>query len=377
MTGGSGIRNKGRTLFFAVVLFAVFILVLEVVLNTTHLFGARRSCSEPDPVLGWRFTPGRAYWYHRENDHPITGRINHGGWRDRDRSRARPTGSYRVAVIGDSFVEAIQVERDSTFVARVEDRLGIEVLNFGRSGMTQTEEWLLLQDEVAGYSPDLVVLLFVPVNDVSEVAPQTSDTGHRPFFDISQNGDLVLNTGFTATREYRLKAAVNGLKQHSALVSLVNQRYNLFRQGRRRSAMVTRDESQEGIGGTLSLCTARPDPVYARNYALNKRLIGEMAGYCNRQGIAFMLVCANWIYQTDRVAQYRKMDATFDPGFFERDLASHADTLGIEYLGLQEPFEHKYQMRQKPLHWQHWNYRGHRLVAELLARKIEPLLAGK
>ncbi len=173
MTGGSGIRNKGKILFFAVVLFAAYILALEVVLSTTHLFGARRSWSEPDPMLGWRFTPGRAYWYHRENDHPITGRINQLGWRDRDRSRAKPDGSYRVAVIGDSSVEAFQVERDSTFAALVEDRLGIEVLNFGRSGMTQTEEWLLLQNEVAGYSPDLVVLFFVPVNDVSEVAPQT------------------------------------------------------------------------------------------------------------------------------------------------------------------------------------------------------------
>ena len=140
---------------------------------------------------------------------------------------------------------------------------------------------------------------------------------------------------------------------------------------------MTRDASKQGIGGTLSLCTARPDPVYARNYALNKRLIAEMAGYCNRQGMAFMLVCANWIYETEDVAQYRKVDPTFDPGFFERDLESHADTLGIEYLGLQEPFERDYRLRQRPLHWQHWNYQGHRLVAELLARKIESLLAGK
>ena len=367
-----------RRVLFSLLVFGVFLLALEVLLATTHLFGARKSWSEPDALLGWRFTPNRTYWAARENDHAITGRINSFGWRDRERSLAKPRDTYRIAIIGDSFVEAIQVELDSTFPAIVERQLNeksgqrIEVLNFGRSGMTQTEELLLVEGEVGGFSPDLVVVFFVPVNDVSEVAVETSDTALRPFYKISPAGELALNTRFTESRVYKLKAAVNQLKQHSTLVSLVNQRYSLFRRNRRRDHIEAVQESGAGIGGALSLCTSTPDAVYARNYELNKRLIGEMAGYCRTNGMRFMLVCAGWIYKTEDLARYAKIDPTFDAGYFENDLENHARDLGIDYAGLQTPFERAYEARRgKPLHWQHWNYDGHRLVAAELAARMD------
>ncbi|MFQ5511487.1 MAG: SGNH/GDSL hydrolase family protein [Candidatus Krumholzibacteriia bacterium] len=359
----------------------MFILLLELLLGTTHMFGARKSWSEPDPILGWRFTPNRGYWYHRENDHPITGRINRFGWRDRDRSLSKPPGVFRVAVIGDSFVEAIQVEQDSTFTALVEDRLNrgagrrAEILNFGRSGMTQTEELLVLEHEVAGYAPDLVVLLFVPVNDVSEVTVETSDSALRPFFDLSANGDLSLNTSFVNSGEYKLKAAINRFKQHSLTVSFLNERYNLLRRSRRRARIEARGRSSGRIDGALSLCTASAEETYARNYRLNKRLIEEMAGYCRRQGMAFMLVCADWVYKTEDAARYSAIDPTFDAGYFARDLRQFSDSLRIDYLDLQEPFQLYYRRRGIPLHWQHWNYAGHRLVAEELAAKLESIMA--
>ncbi|MEE9271306.1 MAG: SGNH/GDSL hydrolase family protein [Candidatus Krumholzibacteria bacterium] len=364
-----------RRVLFSLLVFGAFLLALEVLLATTHLFGARKSWSEPDALLGWRFTPNRTYWDARENDHAITGRINSFGWRDRARSLAKPRDTYRIAVIGDSFVEAFQVELDSTFPAIIERQLNersgqrIEVLNFGRSGMTQTEELLLLS-EVAGYSPDLVVVFFVPVNDVSEVSVETSDTALRPFYEISPGGELALNTRFTESREYTIKAAVNQLKQHSALVSLVNQRYNLFRRHRRRNHIRAGQESGRGIGGALSLCTSTPDAVYARNYKLNKRLIGEMAGYCRTNGMRFMLVCADWVYKTEDLARYAKIDPTFEAGYFEHDLENYASALGIDYAGLQTPFERAYKARGTPLHWQHWNYDGHRLVAAELAARM-------
>jgi lysophospholipase L1-like esterase len=362
---------------FSLLVFGAFLLALEVLLATTHLFGARKSWSEPDALLGWRFTPDRTYWDARENDHAISGRINGFGWRDRTRSLAKPRGTYRIAVIGDSFVEAVQVELDSTFPAIVERQLNarpgkrIEVLNFGRSGMTQTEELLLLESEVAGYSPDLVIVFFAPVNDVSEVSVETSDTALRPFYEISPGDELVLNTRFTGTREYKLKVAVNSLKQHSALVSLVNQRYNLFRRARRRNHITAGQASGSGIGGALSLCTSSPDAVYARNYELNKRLIGEMAGYCRNHSMRVMLVCGDWVYKTEDLARYATVDPTFDAGYFERDLEDYARTLDIDYVGLQTPFERAYKARGTPLHWQHWNYDGHRLVAAELAARIE------
>jgi len=148
--------------------------VIEIVLRSTHVFGARVSWTEPDPWVGWRFTPGREYWFFNENDHAITGRINSLGWRDRERARAK-RAEVRIAVLGDSYVEAFQVEFDSTFVAVAERTANAregrtcEFLNFGRSGMGPAEENIVLLRDVLPIAPDLVVLVICAHNDFGDL----------------------------------------------------------------------------------------------------------------------------------------------------------------------------------------------------------------
>lgn len=370
------IKRPWRGVLYAAGVLVVFVAILEGLLSTTHLFGARKSWSEPDPVVGWRHSPNRTYWYDGENDHPISGRINRFGWRDRERPLAKPEGTFRVAVMGDSFVEALQVELDSTFVALAENELRrrrgrrVELMNFGRSGMTQAEEFLILKRDVVRFSPDLVVLFFVPLNDVDEIDPATADTALRPFFAISPGGGLALDTSFARSREFRLKRMINPLKQASALVSLLAERYNLLVQSRRRARRVAHSKR---IEGALSLCTAHPDAAYVESYRLNKALIEAMAAYCEKMNIRFMLVCGDWIYRREDVSRYTAVDPTFDPDYFDRDLRRFAESLGVEYLGLQEPFRRTYEEKGVALHWHHWNYAGHRVVAEALSEKLESL----
>jgi hypothetical protein len=353
------------------------LLIAEAVLRFTHAFGARLSWSEPDPIIGFRHTPGLQYWNFAENDHPITGRINSFGWRDRERSLEKPAGTYRVAFLGDSFVIAIQVETDSTFVALAEDeltaRLGtpVEVMNFGRSGATQTEELLVLRSDVAAFSPDLVAVLFNPENDIGDVARNT--TGPlRPFYELTPDGELRLDTTFSGSRAYRVRAAINGLKQRSALASLLTERYNLFVRARR---MRGRAVPQGALPRHLTLCTSRPDPAYSKNYRLNKVLIAEMASYCRQRGARFLLVCGDTVYEPREIERLAAADPTFDPGFFEADLAELADSLGVDYLGLQTPFMEHANAGGGSLHWGHYNYAGHRVVARALSDKLGGIIS--
>jgi hypothetical protein len=354
------------------------LLVAEVVFRSTHAFGARLSWFEPDPAIGYRFTPGREYWDNMENDHPITGRINSLGWRDRERSLDKPPGAYRVAFLGDSFVEAFQVEADSTFLALAEDALTsrfgtpVEILNFGRSGFTQTEEFLVLQSDVMRFSPDLVAVLFNPMNDITDVARETT-APTRPFYVLSPEGGLVLDTSFNEGRGFRIRSAINGLKQRSALVSLIAERWNRYRLARELAAY---EEGKEELPGYLTLCTARPDPVYSRNYRLNKILIREMAGYCAEHGARFLLVCGDTVYMPEDIRRRAAVDSTFDPDFFEKDLAQYADSLGVEYMSLQTPFREHASAGGSSLHWGHYNYAGHRVVARKLREKLDAIVSG-
>lgn len=342
----------------------------ELALRATHLFGARTAYTEPDPLIGWRFTPEARYWHHKENPRAISGRINRHGWRDHDRTLRKPDGVYRVAVIGDSYVEAMQVELDSTFMSIAEraDGPGLEVLNMGRSGMAPAEELLVLERDALAFDPDAVAVFFFPLNDIDDVHARTADTALRPFFHVTTGGELELDVGFSRGRAFRLRRAINPLKQHSALVSLVAERYNLATRARRRGG---KSAGAPSIPAALSLCTTRPDSLAASSYALCKRLLKESARLCEKRGIRFALFCIAVAYDEDSISRMREVDPTFDPMFFDRDLRAWADTIRVDFVGLQEPFAQRGGEAAHALQWAHWNYAGHRLVAREFARWLD------
>lgn len=371
-------KRLATNIGLAIAAIVVLLLLLEGVLRTTHLFGARLSWTEPDSSIGWRFTPTRQYWYFKENDHAITGRINSLGWRDFERTREKPEGAYRVAVMGDSYVEAFQVELESTFVAIAERALNsridrpVEVMNLGRSGMTQVEELIVLERDVLALDPDLVVQVFVPRNDIADVNPQTADELTRPFVRVSATGELELDVSFVESSRFRMQRRINAFKQHSALMSLLAERYNAWRLSRRRAAVVP-ESAEKGVGlsGAFSLCTQSPDSVYLSDYQLCKRLISRIAGSAAGRGARLLLMSVPLVYRSEDTARYQDLDHSFDPGYFDRDLAAMADsTEGIDFLSLQAAFERRYQETGKPLYWAHWNYTGHRLAGELLADRV-------
>src|SRR5438876_10653306 len=68
-----------------------------------------------DAARGWALNPGAHGEYTREGHAYL--RINHDGFRGPDYPRPKPTGVIRVAVLGDSYVEAMQVAEDQTLTS--------------------------------------------------------------------------------------------------------------------------------------------------------------------------------------------------------------------------------------------------------------------
>src|SRR5437660_11280978 len=68
---------------------------------------------EPDPVTGSKLRPGMEGWQRDEGRAFV--KVNSQGWRDREHSVAKPAGTYRIAVLGDSYAEAMQVDLERTF----------------------------------------------------------------------------------------------------------------------------------------------------------------------------------------------------------------------------------------------------------------------
>ena len=108
-------------------------------------------------------------------------------------------------LLGDSFVEAVQVKQSDGIAERLEAALNrvdaagpVEVVNAGVAAYGTTQEYLLLDRMGEQLQPDLVVLLFFVGNDVMnnnyrlELWDGDLSLALKPYFDVDRSGNLRL-----------------------------------------------------------------------------------------------------------------------------------------------------------------------------------------
>jgi hypothetical protein len=185
-----------------------------------------------DSERGIALRPGAEGVYREEGEGHF--RINGEGMRDRERAVEKPAGTLRIAVLGDSMTEALQVDYEESFPAVLERRLaecpGLaapEVLNFGVSGYSTAQELLTLRRYVWKYDPDIVLLAFLAQNDVRDNSRALSGYARRPYFRL-EDGRLVLDDSFRAGLGFRLRRflwvnLIDPLIDRSRLLQLANR----------------------------------------------------------------------------------------------------------------------------------------------------------
>jgi lysophospholipase L1-like esterase len=124
--------------------------LLEAVARSKNRFGYVRSSS---PRLFYELRPGYA-------GNSSTGH------RDREYSRTKPPGVFRVIGIGDSYSYGFGVPREKVFLKVAEEELTrrlarpVEVINFGVPGYNTAMEAAVLEEVTPAWHPDLVVIQF-------------------------------------------------------------------------------------------------------------------------------------------------------------------------------------------------------------------------
>ena len=147
----------------------------------------------PDDETGSRPRPGADGWYVLEGRAHV--KVNRDGLRDVDHERLKPVNTVRIVILGDSYAEALQIPIESTFWAILGRELAacrafgdrmVEVINFGVSGYSTTQELLALRSRGWSYDPDIVLLAFLTGNDISDnskaLSENLSGMNPRPFF---------------------------------------------------------------------------------------------------------------------------------------------------------------------------------------------------
>lgn len=139
----------------------------------------------PMGIGGAWHAPGRTFTYYGAplgrrqppDVAPNVVRWNGEGWHDIDHDLIKPPGTVRVLVLGDSFVEGVQVRLYELYHRRLErllqERDGtVEVIAMANSGWSQEQELKALVKAGLRYRPDLVLVEFLAGNDVRTNHPE-------------------------------------------------------------------------------------------------------------------------------------------------------------------------------------------------------------
>lgn len=355
-------------------------------ISNPHMYESDRFCS-------YKLFRGLQGYYGKEGAAHI--KVNSFGFRDREWTIPKPPGVYRIAVIGDSYIEAAQVEREQMFGAQLEQLLNasrqadqpiIEVLNFGVSGWGTAQALQALRHHVWQFDPDFVLLAFTSGNDVRNNSRELESTDCRPFFDIVE-GELKLDDRFQQHPMYlygqlpstRVKAQII----NSSRLLQVVQRVRQIWAERRQPAP---DPQKQEAGLDDEALRAPVSPEWRAAWDITDRLLVEMNREVTSRGkhFAVMTVTSGVQVHPDpevRAAAAQKQGVA-DLLYPDRHLETLAKDAGFTPILLTEPFaawatEHKaflHGFSNTALGTGHWNATGHHQAAEIAADAVRPLI---
>ena len=188
-----------------------------------------------DQHRGHGLIPNFSDWWVSEGKGYVS--INNDGLRDREHSIRKPENTYRIAVIGDSFSEAIQLNTEDTFWSVIQQKLPscnalkgkkVEVINFGVGDYGTAQELMTLKHHVWKYSPDLVLLEIFTGNDLVNNSQALSPSDRFSPFLKKKNGKFNMDLSFNQTETYRhrdsfVRKLIFSVINHSRLLQVINE----------------------------------------------------------------------------------------------------------------------------------------------------------
>lgn len=354
-------RSLGRKL---ILLFGSVLLTLALVEGALRLFKLPLPDRffTPNDDFGWFHVPGRTGWQ-RTPELAVPISINQEGLRDSEHSYEKTEGIYRILLLGDSFVEGLQVPLEQTIGKQLETRLSssttgpiYEVINAGVSRFGTDNEILFYDFLGRNYDPDMVILFFF-YNDLY-------DNIEEPYF-LLEGGAIrpivpkpmnVLGLAgelrswlWDHFHVYRLLTVIWNLMNY--LVELAGPRVS-------------------GGGGIPFLLEDPADQAAAME--LTGALLEDFNGELASEGRNLLVV---------GIGEMSAIEGTDDNNpspteAINRRLGEVLDERGVEYIDLIPGFRSDYSVTGNGLFWPgdgHWNSAGHTLAAELILERTTKL----
>lgn len=322
----------------------------------------------PDPRLGYRHEP-RVSGIFASRSHAARFRLNNRGWNSPvDYVSERRPGVVRIAIVGDSYVEALQVDVGRGLGPGLERMLAgegwdAEVYTYGISGASTAYAFKLLRAEIVNDRPDVIVYLFIN-NDVGDSVPFiAAEESPGPRFTLDPDG--VLREAPLAMYH---RSRWRRICSHSALFRYfwINRRLGILWHDKGWTRRIgAREEERE---------KRAPDeepPRWQRAWEITGRLIAGMDALARRAGAVFIVV------NQPHPGNYYVVEGHTSINRPVQHLTLLARKHEFRFVDLRRWFAEDWERHHERFDYVddlHWSERGHLVAARALK---EILVAGR
>ena len=355
-----------------------------------------------DPDIGIKLIPGKLGRSVKRGEFDVQVRVNSIGFRDREHSIAKASETQRVVLLGDSFIEAIQVPFEESINAKLELRLRAnghpaEIINFGVSGSGTARQYLALRRYGVRYSPDLVLLFFVG-NDISDNSRRLQGRTYLPYPRTTEDGKLARDS----TGQPLFTPFVDSTGSGSNLLTLLKDHWKTYRFLRELvDATPAVAEAAYKLGlpsesphapaadkanslGFFEIYRTPPKALWSEAWQVTEELLLATRDLAESNGAQFAVVLIpaawevyprQWEQAVERIPAMRS--ASLNPEEPSRRLVSFLQAHGVAVFSLLPQFRTG-AGKGPPLYIEgdgHWTSAGHELAADLLKDPISQILS--
>lgn len=370
--------NSAISLFTVLFCFVCFELILRLLFPYGQLLytGYRFS-----PSLLWIQKPNAQYTYRRQEfETQIT--YNSAGLRDYEYTLEKPEGSFRIAVLGDSFTEAREVPLASSYPKLLEKRLNAslsrqkyEVINFGAVRYGTDQYLIRLKEQALTYKPDLI-LVGIYENDFVDnlkglvTLDPTQDSLVYPMLSPRQHFFLKLRYYYIGGTLYSIEFLVRRFVQLQSLI----RSYRNSSAPQRSSHQAHKTPEYSPLPDNLQIYLRHLTPQAEQMYRLQEALLTEIynVGTRHRAQTVFLMFPAKFqIYAQERQHiedHYNITSAHYDIDRPQQELAILAQNLQIPFIDMLPRFHHLTSMGAR-LYFVidgHINRSGHEAVSDAI-----------
>jgi hypothetical protein len=303
-------------------------------------------------------------------ENPVT--LNREGFHDVEHAAERAaTNTYRLLVVGDSYVAALSVPLEGKFTRLLESRLRredpfrtgrYEVISMGHGNQAQEAELAYVRNAGERYRPDAVLLVFFCGNDVMENSPETFHAA-QGFASRYQKTIAPLKERVFARANVLPHTRVSGALAE-AVTTWYADHLHWFVPG------LTRADLESPEMGVYRVPLA---PPWQRAYERTAVLLAAIRDECRRQGATFLLA---WLSSPQAIGdvggeEIRHGGADgLDLAQPERWIESWCRTNGVPAVSLEPALVAAGRRRVFWRHDGHLNPAGNAAVVEPLYRLV-------